>query len=271
LAEGPLQQGTDIVQGGAWYNHYGLFLAGVADVADSLGVVDRLIYRDKKITWDQMLEALQTNWKGFENLRQLCINGAPKYGNDDDYADDWAAWVMDAWYECIDRINLNREFIPRWGGKYVGATNIAVINVMLGEMVGALPNGHIHPKPQAETLSPVQGMDKNGPTAVIKSVSKLPTGRFALGGAVNLRLSPQLMAGESGLKNFVSFLKTCEELGLYHIQFNVVSSEMLRKAMEDPESYRELIVRVASYCTYFVELTETQQMDIINRTEQLHW
>jgi pyruvate formate-lyase/glycerol dehydratase family glycyl radical enzyme len=271
LSEGPLPKGLDIVQGGAWYTNYGLFLAGVADTADSLAVIDKLIYRDKKITWEQLLEAIKANWKGYESLRQLCLNGVPKYGNDNDFADDWAAWVMDTWYDSVDWINTRKDLVPDGGGMYIGATNIAVINVMLGDMVGALPNGHIYPKPQAETLSPVQGMDKNGPTAVIKSVSKLPTHRFALGGAVNLRLSPQLVATDRDLDNFVSFLRAIEELGLYHIQFNVVSSDLLRKAMKEPENYRELMVRVASYCAYFVELTEEQQLDIVNRTEQQGW
>lgn len=271
LAEGPLQRGVDITQGGTWYTNYGLFLAGLADTADSLGVIDTLIYREKRITWDELLSALKTNWDGYENLRQLCINSVPKYGNDNDYADNWASWVMDTWYDSVDWINTRKDLIPSWGGTYLGATNIAVINVVLGEMVGALPNGHIYPKPQAETLSPVQGMDKNGPTAVIRSVSKLPTHRFALGGAINLRLSPQLVATDNDLNNFVAFLRTIEELGIYHVQFNVISSNLLHRAMEEPENYRDLMVRVASYCTYFVDLAKEQQLDILNRTEHQGW
>jgi len=271
LAEGPLQKGLDITQGGSWYTNYGLFLSGLANTADSLAVIDKLIYRDKKITWDQLLEAIKANWKGYESLRQLCINSVPKYGNDDDFADDWASWVMDTWYDSVDWINTRKDLVPYWGGTYLGATNIAVINVMFGEMAGGLPNGHIYPKPHAETLSPVQGMDKNGPTAVIKSVSKLPTHRFALGGAINLRLSPQLVATDRDLDNFVAFLRTIEELGIYHVQFNVVSSDLLHNAMKEPENYKDLMVRVASYCTYFVDLSKEQQLDIINRTEHQGW
>ena len=271
LSEGPLYKGLDITQGGTWYTNYGVFLAGLADTADSLGVIDTLIYREKKITWDELLSAVNDNWSGHENLRQLCINNVPKYGNDNDYADDWGSWVMDTWYDSVDWINTRKDLLPYWGGSYLGATNIAVINVVLGEMVGALPNGHIYPKPQAETLSPVQGMDKKGPTAVIKSVSKLPTHRFALGGAINLRLSPQLVATDNDLNNFVSFLRTIEELGIYHVQFNVISSDLLRKAMKEPENYRDLMVRVASYCTYFTDLAIEQQLDILNRTEHQDW
>jgi pyruvate-formate lyase len=137
--------------------------------------------------------------------------------------------------------------------------------------VGTLPNGRIHPSPLADTISPAQGMDRNGPSAVIKSVGKLPNHRFAMGGVMNLRLSPQLMATDRDLDNFVAFLRTAEELGIYHIQFNVISSDTLRKAMKEPEKYRDLLVRVASYCTYFNELTEEQKLDIIYRTEQQGW
>jgi len=271
LAEGPLQKGIDIFSGGTWYTLYGFLLNGLANTADSLTVIDKLIYRDKKITWNQLIEALKVNWKGYEDLRQLCINGVPKYGNDDDFADEWAAWVMDAWYDSIDWINTQKDLIPYWGGKYVGATNVGTTNVMFGEITGALPDGHIFPKPLADTISPVQGMDRNGPTAVIKSVSKLPTHRFAMGGVLNLRLSPQLVASDKDLDNFVSFLRTIEELGLYHVQFNVITSDLLRKAMKDPENYRDLLVRVASFVSYFVEIAEETQMDIINRTEQQGW
>jgi formate C-acetyltransferase len=271
LSEGPLQKGLDLAQGGAWHNAYGIYLAGLADTADSLAVIDKLIYRDKKITWDQLLEAIKANWEGHEDLRQLCINGVPKYGNENDFADGWAAWVMDTWYDYVDWINTQRNLLPYYGGTYTGATIIGQTNVTFGSVVGSLPNGRLHPKPLADCISPFPGMDRNGPTAVIKSVSKLPTHRFAMGGVLNLRLSPQLIATDADLDNFVSFLKALEELGIYHTQFNVVSSDLLRKAMKEPENYRDLLVRVASYCTYFNELTEEQKLDIINRTEHQGW
>ncbi len=271
LSEGPLQRGVDITRGGTWYTSYGLFLAGMADTADSLGVIDKLIYRDKKVTWDQLLQAVKANWNGYDNLRQLCINGVPKYGNDDDSADDWAAWVMDTWYDSIDWIDTQKDLAPYWGGKYLGATTIGSGTVAYGHNVGSLPNGHIYPTPLADTMSPVQGVDRNGPTAVIKSASKLPTHRFALGGPINLRLNPQLVATDRDIDNFVSFLRAIEEQGVYHVQFNIISSVLLRKAMKEPENYRDLMVRVASYTVYFVELTEEQQLDIINRTEQQGW
>ncbi len=271
LAEGPLQKGIDLARGGAWHSAYGVFLAGLADTGDSLALIDKLIYGDKRITWDQLLEALKANWEGHEDLRQLCINGAPKYGNEDDFADGWAAWVMDAWYDCVDRINSQRDLLPNGDGMYTGATIIGQSNVTFGPVVGPLPTGRAHPRPLADCISPFPGADRNGPTAVVKSVSKLPSHRFAMGGVLNLRLSPQLVATDRDIDNFVSFLRAIEELGIYHTQFNVVSSDLLRKAMKDPENHRDLLVRVASYCAYFTELTEEQQLDIINRTEHRGW
>ena len=271
LAEGPLQKGLDLAQGGAWYTTYGIYLAGVADTADSLAVIDKLIYQDNKVTWDQLLDAVQSNWKGSENLRQLCVNRVPKYGNDDDYADEWAAWVMNTFSDSVDWLNTQKDLLPYYGGMYTAATQIGLSTVIYGHTVGALPNGHIHPKPLADTLSPVQGMDRNGPSAVVKSASKLPTQRFAMGGPINLRLSPQLLATERDLDNFVSLLRAVEKLGVFHIQFNVISTDVLRKAMKEPEQYRDLMVRVASSCVYFVEITEEQQLDIINRTEHQAW
>jgi formate C-acetyltransferase len=217
------------------------------------------------------LEATGANWKGFENLRQLCINQVPKYGNDDDYADSWAAWVFDTWQDSIDWINTQKELVPNYGGMYVGASMFSVGNVGFGLLVGGLPNGHVYPNPLADTISPVQGMDKNGPTAVIRSVSKLPSHRLAFGTCLNQRLSPQLVATDRDINNLVSFLRTSEELGVYHIQLNIVSSEVLRKAMKEPDKHRDLQVRVASYCAYFVDLTKEQQLDIINRSEQKGW
>ena len=271
LTEGALQKGIDITHGGAWFTNYGFFLAGLADTADSFGVIDRLIYRDKKTTWDELLKAIKADWKGYENLRQLCINGVPKYGNDNDYADEWAAFVMDTWADSIDWINTQKDLAPSWGGRYIGSMTTGSNTVAYGHIVGSLPNGRISPNPLADTMSPVQGMDKNGPTAVIKSAAKLPTHRFALGGPLNLRLSPQMVATEHDIENLMSFLRAIEEQGVYHVQFNIITSEALRKAMKEPEKYRDLMVRVASFTVYFVDLTAEQQLDIINRTEHQGW
>ena len=271
LLEGPLETGLDVAQGGAWYNTFGIYLAGLADTSDSLAIIDKLIYRDKSVTWRELLAALKDNWEGHEALRQACINKVPKYGNDDEFADGWASWVMDTWYDEVDWVNTQKDLLPDYGDLYTGAAIIGQGNVIFGVVIGAMPNGRANPKPLADCISPFPGADRNGPTAVIKSVSKLPTHRFDMGGPLNLRLSPQLVATDQDLDNFVSFLRASDELGVYHTQFNVVSSELLREAMRVPEEYEDLLVRVASYCAYFNDLTTEQQLDIINRTEHQGW
>jgi formate C-acetyltransferase len=271
LTEGPLDRGRDITRGGAWYTVYGFLLASIADAADSLGVIDKLIYRDKKITWDQLIEAVNANWEGYENIRQLCVNGVPKYGNDDDYADGWAIWVADVWADLIDWLNTRKDLMPKWGGRYLAGGLVAIASTQFGESIGATPNGRKHPLPVADTCSPVQGVDRNGPSAVVKSFSKLPTHRWALSSLINLRLNPNLFTTDADLEKFAAFIRACEELGLYHVQFNIISAELLRNAMKEPEKHRDLLVRVASYVAYFVELSPNQQTDIINRTEQQSW
>jgi len=271
LLEGPLQKGLDVIEGGAWWTKYGILMAGVADTADSLTAIDKLIYQDKKVTWDELLMALKANWDGHEDLRQLCVNWVPKYGNDEDYADEAAAFVMDTWYDVIDWANTQKSLLPPFGGEFTGSIIIGNGPVGFGQNTMALPNGRKYPNPLADTMSPVQGADRNGPTAVIKSVSKMPAHRFCMGTALNQRLNPQLVATDHDLDRFVAFLRTCEELGVFHIQFNVVTSDYLKKALENPEEYRDLMVRVASYVAYFCELDRATQLDIINRTEQQGW
>ncbi|HXY74091.1 MAG TPA: pyruvate formate lyase family protein, partial [Dehalococcoidales bacterium] len=271
LLEGPLPKGLDLIQGGAWETTYGVYVHGTVDAADSLGVIDRLIFRDKKVTWDELLTALKANWKGYEDLRQLCVHGVTKYGNDNDCADSWVSFVMDTYADAIDWLNTQKELLPNPAGRYVASILSANGPAGFGEEVGALPNGRTNPKPLSDTLSPGQGMDNHGPTAVIKSVAKVPMHRLAMGGTINQRLSPQMLETDRDLDNFVSFLKSVEELGIYEIQFNILSSDMLRKAMKEPDNYRDLMVRVASYCSYFVELDPVTQKDIITRTEQSSW
>ena len=266
LSEGPLQKGIDITQGGAWFTNYGFFLAGLADTADSLGVIDRLIFREKKVTWDELSKALKANWKGYENLRQLCINGVPKYGNDNDYADEWAAFVMDTWYDAVDWINTQKQLAPKWGGRYIGAMTTGSNTVAYGHNVGSLPNGHIFPSPLADTMSPVQGADRNGPTAVLKSAAKMDHVRTG-GTLLNQKFTPSLLESEKGVENLMHLVRSYFTLGGHHVQFNVVSAEILRDAQTHPEQYRDLIVRVAGYSDYFNDLGKTLQDEIIARTE----
>ena len=271
LLEGPLQKGVDLIQGGCWNTSFGLMMAGSANVGDSLGVIDTLVYREKKVSMDELLTALDADWEGYERLRQLCINGVPKYGNDDDYADGWVATAQNIWYDSIDKCNLNRANFPEYGGYFRGASCLGNAAVSAGFAVGALPDGFKAGSPMADAMSPTQGRDVKGTTAVLKSMSKLPSERFEMGTLLNQRLTPQILATDEDIDRFVDYLRAFEALGNFHVQFNVVDCDTLYKAIEEPEKYKDLLVRVASYVSYFVEIDPVGQMDIIHRTEQNNW
>jgi len=271
LLEGPIQKGKDLIEGGAWYTGYGLLVGGTADTGDAFTAIEKLIYEEKRVSWDEMLKALDDNWQGHDRLLEMCRHGVPKYGNDIDEADANTAYGLNCWLDSIEYVNTRRDLIPKAGGSYRAAILIGNGAVAMGNSVGALPNGRPHPAPLADTTSPVQGMDVNGTTAAIKSASKLPQSRFTMGTALNQRFSPQLMATEDDLKRFCAYLKTLEELGVFHCQFNVISSALLHKAMKEPDKYRDLLVRVSSFVAYFVELDAIAQMDIVNRTEHETW
>lgn len=271
LIEGPLQKGADLIQGGAWYTAFGLMIAGSANTGDSMAVIDQLIFRDKKITWDEMIPALKDNWKGHERLRELVINAVPKYGNDNDYADNYVAYVQNTWYDAVDWANTQNDLLPPYGGRFRGTSAMANQGSSIGSITASLPDGFIGGTPLADAMSPVQGRDTHGTTAVLKSMSKLPAHRFEMGNLLNQRLTPQILATEEDIDRFVTYLRTMEELGIYHIQFNVINSETLLDAQKHPEKYQDLLVRVASYVSYFVELDPRTQNDIIARTQQNNW
>jgi len=271
LIEGPLQKGKDIINGGAWYSSYGLFIGGAATAGDSLAAIDDLIYRKKRVTLDELQAAIKDNWEGHDELRQMVKNEAPKYGNDIDNADDYTTFVLNTWYDGVDWLNKNNDLLPAVGGRYRGAILIGNGAVGMGAQVAASADGRKHPDAISDTLSPVQGVDVNGTTAVLKSVSKMPAHRYEMGTALNQRLSPQMLETDRDIDNFVAYLRTMEELGVYHAQFNIITSKVLRQAMKEPEKYKDLLVRVASYVSYFVELDTETKIDIINRTEHNSW
>ena len=271
LLEGPLQKGVDLIKGGCWNTSFGLMLTGSANVGDSLAVLDTLVYKEKKYTMDEMLKAIDADWVGYEAMREHCINDVPKYGNDNDYADGWVATAQNIWYDAIDEANKYRDNFPAYGGYFRGGSCLGNTAVTSGLSVCALPDGLYRGHPMADAMSPTQGRDVNGTTAVQKSMSKLPSERFEMGTLLNQRLTPQMLATEDDVWRFVNYLRAFEALGNYHVQFNVIDCNTLRKAMEKPEDYKDLLVRVASYVSYFVELGEPDQLDILHRTEQNEW
>ena len=209
---------------------------------------------------EELTAALAQDFEGQERLRQLLLNRTPRYGNDDDYADQVMVDVFEAYFEAVDG-----RPTPR-GGTYRINMLPTTCHVYFGSVIGATPDGRRAGRPLSEGISPVQGADRRGPTAVLRSVSKMDHVRTG-GTLLNQKLTPRLLESEEGLEKFVQLIRTYFRMDGHHIQFNVVDAATLRAAQADPEAYRDLIVRVAGYSDYFCDLSEALQEEIIARTE----
>jgi formate C-acetyltransferase len=209
---------------------------------------------------EELLDALRSNFEGSEPLRQMLLNETPSYGNDDDYADSIAQSIFEAYFDVIDgRPNTK-------GGEYRVNLLPTTVHIYFGQVTGATPNGRRAGDPLSDGISPSQGADRNGPTAVVKSVAKIDHARTG-GTLLNQKFMPHLLKDESSMENLAHLVRTYFRLGGHHIQFNVVDAETLRKAQKTPEKYRDLIVRVAGYSDYFVDIGKKLQDEIISRTE----
>lgn len=264
--EGCMESGLDIMDGGTKYNiGPGIEATGVADLADSMAAVKKLVYEDKKIDMATLMDALDKDFEGYEALQQMLITGAPKYGNDNDYVDEIASkFVSDSCDYCEQYTGLN-------GSKFLNGVVPVIANLPHGLTTWALPSGRNAKVPLADGISPYIGYDKNGPGSVIKSVCKVDHVKNGIGTLLNIKLSPSLLKTEKDKKNLISMLKSEADMGGYHVQFNVVSTETLREAQIKPEEYTDLLVRIAGYSAYFVELRKDAQESIIARTENKNW
>jgi len=256
-----IENGRDLSWGGAKYNSgNGVILDCVADFINSLSAVNHLIYETRQLTWDDLLAALENDFEGREDVRQLCL-AAPKFGNDDPRADDLAAEML--WFAA--------EEIHGYRSKH-GRMNCGMLpvtaHVAMGKTVGALPSGRSAWTTLTDGISPTGGTDIDGPTAVLRSVSRIPHAMYTSGTLLNMKLDPEVFHDDRGVRNMMAFLKALCDLGIYHVQFNVQSAETLRAAQDNPEDYRHLLVRVAGYTAYFVELGRDVQNEIIGRTVQ---
>lgn len=237
---------------------------GYGTVIDSLAAIKKLVFEDKKISMKELINALENNFKGYEKVRQLLIN-APKYGNDDGYADSIGK-ILDA-----EALNFTEKYSKELGVhldlRYVPFTS----HVPFGKVVSATPNGRFSGTPLADGSSASHGADKNGPTAIL--LSNFATKNYGLkdraARLLNIKLSPSCVKGEEGTEKLVSFIQTWCDLKLWHLQFNIINKETLIEAKKNPEKYRNLLVRVAGYSAYFIELSEDLQNDIIERTEHV--
>ena len=235
---------------------------GYGTAADSLAAIKKTVYEDKTLSWDDVLDALNNNFKGKEYVKAR-LKQAPKYGNDDRY--------VDAIAKRIDREGA--EYARRYSDKLGIKMNIRYVsqsaNVPFGKVVGATPNGRLAGTAVSDGSSASQGCDSHGPTSVLMSNyhTKNPDYANRASRLLNIKLSPSAVSGDAGLEQIVAFIKAWRELKLWHLQFNIINRETLLKAQADPDSYRSLLVRVAGYSAYFVELTPDLQQDIIERTE----
>jgi pyruvate formate-lyase/glycerol dehydratase family glycyl radical enzyme len=254
--------GKDYHDGGARYNTTYIQGVGVGTMTDALTAIKYHIFGKKTLTMDELLTALRDDFEGHERVRQMLLNKTPKYGNDDDYADEVMVAVFEAYFDVIDGRKNTR------GGTYHINLLPTTVHVYFGSVVGATPDGRMAEKPLSEGISPVQGADRRGPTAVIKSVAKMDHVRTG-GTLLNQKFTPQLLKDDDGLDKLVHLIRTYFKLDGHHIQFNVVDAATLRAAQKNPEQYRDLIVRVAGYSDYFCDLSAVLQDEIIARTEHM--
>lgn len=261
LIDDCIVKGKDYNDGGARYNTSYIQGVGLGTMADSLTAIKYNVFDERYITMKELLDALRTNFDGYESFRQRFLNKTPKYGNDEDYVDQIMRSIFEVYFEAIDRRPNTK------GGHYRINLLPTTVHIYFGKVVGATPDGRKAGEPLSEGVSPVQGADRKGPTAVMKSVAKIDHVRTG-GTLLNQKFTPQLLANEIGLNKLAQLIRSFFKLDGHHIQFNVVSSDMLRDAQKHPERYRNLIVRVAGFSDYFVDLSVDLQNEIIKRTEQ---
>ena len=256
-----MEKGMDVTRGGAHYNLSGIQMIQVANLADSLAALKKLVYDERKIGADDLENALQSNFVNNEVMRQMLQNRAPKYGNDVDWVDELGAkWALKF-------RNKLRQYTNYRNGEYHTGMYTVSAHVPMGENVGASCDGRLAKTPLADGgLSAVYGRDLKGPTAVLKSVSHLDNSCTTNGGLLNMKFLPEFFKTESGIDKFANFMRTFVDLEIPHIQFNVVRKEDLLNAKAHPDQYRSLTVRVAGYTAYFTELAGELQDEIIART-----
>lgn len=255
-----ITRGMDYNAGGARYNTSYLQGVGIGSITDSLTSLKYNIFDRKNISMNTLLAVLADNFRGEPEIYQLLKNQTPKYGNDNDYADTVMQEVFAAFYEEVEGRSNTK------GGKYCINMLPTTCHVYFGSVVGATPDGRKAGEPLSEGISPVQGADRDGPTAVIKSAAKMDQVKTG-GTLLNQKFTPSLLEGEKGLESLAHLIRAYFKLGGHHIQFNVVKADTLRAAQQNPEDYQNLIVRVAGYSDYFNNLSKTLQDEIISRTE----
>ena len=260
LIDDCIARGRDYNDGGARYNTSYLQGVGIGSLTDSFAAIKRHVYEEATIGLPELVEATGQDFAGHKRLQQTLIHRSPKYGNDDDAADDLMRACFDVFFDAVDGRPTAK------GGRHHIDMLPTTCHVYFGAVTGATPDGRHATRPLSEGISPVQGADRLGPTAVLKSAGKMDHVKTG-GTLLNQKFSPQVLAGEDGLAKLASLIRTYFRMDGHHVQFNVISADTLRAAQERPAEHRNLIVRVAGYSDYFVDVSTQLQEEIITRTE----
>ncbi|MDP3581000.1 MAG: pyruvate formate lyase family protein, partial [Ignavibacteria bacterium] len=262
LIDDCIKKGKDYNAGGARYNSSYIQGVGLGTITDSLSSIKYNVFEKNNLTMGEMLDLLNSNFENKKDLRDKLFFETPRYGNDDDAADDITRQVFESYFAAVDGRPNTKE------GHFRVDLLPTTCHVYFGSVLGATPDGRYAKEPVSEGISPVQGADVHGPTAVIKSASKIDHLRTG-GTLLNQKFTPNFLATDDGIEKVVNLVRTYFRLDGHHIQFNVVNAELLKEAQKHPEKYRDLIVRVAGYSDYFVDLGIDLQNEIINRTEHM--
>ena len=260
LVDDCVANGKDYNAGGARYHNRYVQMVGIGTITDSLSAIRSVAFEQERLPLSDLIEILDRDFEGQELVRQWLVNRTPRWGNDDDRADDLMAYVFDSVFRIVDgRPSVN-------GGACRVQMLPTTCHVYFGSVTGATPDGRKAGRPLSEGISPVQGSDRLGPTAVLRSAAKMDHRRTG-GTLLNMKLTPALMAGDEGIEDVAALVRSYFRLGGHHVQFNVVEADTLRAARDEPEQWRDLIVRVAGYSDYFCDLSAELQEEIIERTE----
>jgi formate C-acetyltransferase len=260
VIEGCIEKGKSREEGGAIFNFKQFVGAGATDAGDALTAIRKLVFEDKKVTMKDLCDALANNFEGHEALqKQLC--DAPKFGNDDDYADEQAAWVSHIFAREVARQPNTR------GGFSIPLGAPLQYYLFGGWVVGALPSGRSAWQPLSDAWSPSAGCDTSGPTAVLASMGKIDNAELTGGVTLNLRFDPGFFKLKDGIRRFTHFIRSFADYGIFQVQFNIIDAATLREAQKNPDQYRDLVVKVAGYSAYYTRLLKPLQDGIIARTE----
>ncbi len=256
-----IDSGIDYHAGGARYNPTYIQGVGIGTTTDSLAAAKFHVFDKQDVTMTELIDATAANFQGHEKLHRTLLDRTPKYGNDDDYADAISEELFETYYNLLNgRPNTK-------GGKYRVNLLPTTVHIYFGSVTGALPCGRLAGEPVSDGISPSQGADTKGPTAIIKSAARIDHARTG-GTLLNMKFNPQVLAGQEGIEKLAHLVRAYFKMDGHHIQFNVITADTLRKAQAKPDHHRDLIVRVAGYSDYFVDLGQDLQNEIIARTEQ---